>query len=966
MSKSQGSGRELVGRVDELARLREALARLRSRRPSSLAVVGEPGIGKTRLLAELSRLSDEAANLTLSGRAAQFERDVPFAVFVDALDGYLASQNPDRFDQLGKEHLTELTRVFPALASLEEGSREGFRDERHRAHYAVRALLDLLGASKPLVLLLDDLQWADEGSLELTSYLLRRPPGHSVFMALAYRPGEASPRLRDALDDALRQGRIGLIELRPLAEDDVRSLFDDDVSSATRSRLIKESGGNPFYLEQLCRSPDSRTRTEALDPPTIVRVEVPRAVAAALAQEVGGLSATGRLLLEGAAVAGDPFTLELAVAAGGIAELKSLEALDELLSHQLVRPTEVPRRFSFRHPIVRKAVYAATGDGWRIGAHTRVRTFLEKEGAPATELAHHVEQTARPADEEAIGTLVEAARLSSPLAPGLSAHWLFAALRLLPADATSRRSDMLVRRATALSASGRLEEGRASLAEAIALMPPETGAKRVHLSALLGALGHLLGHHEQARSQLRAALAGLPDPTSPEAAILLIELAADSIYAADWNGAQISAERALAAARDGGERGLEATAEALLTCAYLGFSRVPEAEEHRKRAAELVEHLSDAELGARPGGPYCLGFAEYFLERYEDGVRHFGRGIDASRSVGRGHFLNHMKVGQAWCLIQLGRSQEATLLADEAIDASQLVGNLQALTWALGVRCWIANALGDTEDAIRFGEQAVDVGAARDESLISATVRGNFALACVEAGDFQRCIDEMKLAGAPDFPAFFGDRRPLWCEALSRAELGLGRREEAERWVSLGEDCAEEVGLPVSLGAIRRARSRLLLIDDRPAEAAELALVAAEAQERRGARIEAARTRILAGQSLAATGDAAQATDQLERAYQELDSCGALRHRDHAARELRRLGRRVPRAGRRGSSAEGVEALSERERQIAELIAEGKTNRDVAAALYISEKTVEKHVSKVFAKLGVSVRAAIGAKLPKE
>lgn len=956
---------QLIGRAREVTLLAAHLRELKSRTVPAVAVVGEPGIGKSRLLAELVDLSEADGYLTLMGRAAQFEREVPFAVFIEAMDAYLASQDSESFEVLGLKQLTELARIFPALAGLGTPGSGVVQAERYRAHYAVRALLDLLASGRPLVLVLDDLQWADQGSLELASYLLRRPARRRAMLVLAYRPGEAPAILCEAQDDALAQGRLDLIDVGPLSPDDVRELIPADIGPSVHARLCDESGGNPFYLLQLLRSLSAPTQDADAGAHGVASGDVPAAVAAALAREVASLTGEGRKLLEGASVAGDPFALESALAAADLSETR-LDALDELLTLQLLRPTEVPRRFSFRHPIVRKAVYVETGVGWRLGAHARVRDALRAAGAPATELAHHVEQAALPGDIEAIAILEEAGKMGAPLAPALAAHWLTAASRLLPPRDTARRSELLVRISTALGASGRLEESRSALVEAIDLLPPGAETKRVHLSALLGALGHLLGRHEEARAQLRSTLAGLPDPTSPEAATLQIELAADAIYAADWDSALAWAERALAGADSSGQRALSATAEALLCMACLGMGQIPEAEQHRAMAETHADGLADAELGRRLGAPYCLGFAEYFLGRYEDGVRHLQRGIVLSRSSGRAHFLTHMKLGTAWNLIQLGRAVEATELADEAIEEARLVGNLQALAWALGIRCWIACVVGNVEVALRMGEEAVIVGADRDESLVSALVRAHLGMAHLESGAHERCVTEMERAGAPAFADFFSDQRPRLCEVLCRAEIGLGRLKEAQDWVERGEAFAEGLGLPVASASAYRARARLLVAQDKPELAVELALAAAEMQESRCARIDAAHTRILAGQALAASQDPARAVAEFECAFEEFDACGAVRPRDQASRELRRLGRRVPRHGRRGSCSEGVEALSERQREIAELTAEGKTNREIAAVLFISEKTVEKHLSSIFGKLGISGRAAIGAKLTQK
>ncbi|MQA74189.1 MAG: AAA family ATPase [Solirubrobacterales bacterium] len=957
----------LVGRREECTRLRAVLRRMGSGGGiSAVAIAGEPGIGKSRLLAELLEVAEDAQSLTLSGRAAQFERDVPFAVFVDALDGYLASQNPRRLEALGSAHLTELARIFPSLGKLGGPARGAVQAERYRAHYAVRGLLDSLARARPVVLALDDLQWADEASLELASHLLRRPGSTRGLLALAYRAGEAPSRLADAVAVAIREDRLELVELGPLSEAEMGQLLPGHLKAEARSRLYRDSGGNPFYLEQLWRSLEAGAGAASRAEPHGVDEDVPAAVAAALAGEVGALSSGARALLEGASVAGDPFSLELAAAAAGLAEPESREALDELLSRELVHPTEVPRRFGFRHPVARRTVYAAAKEGWRLGAHARVRDALNEQGASATELAHHVAQAATPGDEEAIAVLERAAQAAARLGPGPAAHWLGAALRLLPESEVARRLELLVPMAAALAASGRFQPGRDAIVEALDLLPGEAETQRTRLITRLATVDHLLGRHKEARAVLHSELSSLANLASPAAIALQLELSVGSYYAADWEGAREWAERALDGAQAADQVPHRITAEALICLACLALGRIADGERHGSAAGELMDSLGDPQLAMRLDAALYLGWAEYFLERYGDGVRHHRRGVAISRSTGRGQLLTQMKGGEALNLIELGRAKEATDLADETLEAARLAGNRQGVVWALWIRGRIAGSTGHLEDALKVGEEALAIDAELEASVISVAVRAHFAAICVEAGDHQRCVREMERAGAPEFRRFYVERRLRCWEALSRAALGLGEPDEAEHWVARCEALTEDLDLPVAVAVARRARARLLLARGVPDPAAETALEAAAGQESRGARIEAARSRILAGQALAAAELPDRAVAELQRAYSELDACEVIRYRDEAARELRRLGQRMPRVGRRAAAAVGVAALSEREREIAELAAAAKTNREIAATLYISEKTVEKHLSKVFAKLGVSGRAAIGARLAAE
>jgi len=158
-----------VGREPELARLDAALDGLDQGEPAFLAVEGDPGIGKTRILGELRRRAEDRGCLVLAGAAAEFERDLPYSVWVDALDAYVASQEDELRETWDPALVDELAEVLPSLrrsAGTEAGT---VAEERFRAHRAMRGLLERLAADRPLLLALDDLHWTDDASAELVA-----------------------------------------------------------------------------------------------------------------------------------------------------------------------------------------------------------------------------------------------------------------------------------------------------------------------------------------------------------------------------------------------------------------------------------------------------------------------------------------------------------------------------------------------------------------------------------------------------------------------------------------------------------------------------------------------------------------------------------------------------------------------------------------------------------------------------
>jgi DNA-binding CsgD family transcriptional regulator len=935
----------LLGRARELGAVDRALDRLAAGGPAWLWARGEPGIGKTRLLDELAARARERGHLVLSGRGAEFERDIPFGLWVDALDDHVDALGPDRVARLVGDRVAELSRVLPAVPAPAGAPAPTLHDERYRAHRAVRALLDALARGRPLVLVLDDVHWGDPASLELVAHVLRRPPRGAVLLALAFREGQVPTALLAALEAAEREG--GAVELAPgpLTAEEAETLLGDAVAEAERGEAYRLSGGNPFYLEQLARAGGT----------------LPAGVAASLAQEVEALPADARALAQGAAVAGDPFDVDLATSCGGLEPADGLAALDALLAAGLLRPGDVARRYRFRHPIVRRAVYDSAPESWRLDAHARALAALGARGEALPARAHHLERCARPGDLEAVGVLAQAAASVSTQAPASAARWLEAALRVLPAgpEGEARRLELLVPLAVAQAASGSLDTALGTLDAALARVPPALAELRARLVAACAASENLLGRHAAAHARLLQALGELGELDPAAAAVLESELTADALYEGDIASMRRWAARAHATARGTGDAGLCALAAALRCFAAYSAGAVAEAEALRAEAAERVDALPDAGLAARLEAPYYLGFAEFFCERYEDALRHLRRGIGLARATGQGQFLVPMMIGVAFTLETVGRLPDAVEEADAAVEAARLAANPQVLAWALTAQSWTSVIAGERDRGVRAGEEAVRLIEGLDSSVVTRAVRETVGSAWLEAGEADRGFEQLQRVGAPDLPLVEPGRRAWIYAVMARAELGRGRAASAERWLMRAEATLEALELPMAESSVLYARAAMLLAEGEPAEAATLALRAAERGEAVGARVQAARSRTLAGRALLAAGDRAAATPQLERAEAELGAAGALGLRDEAARELRRLGRRVATRGRRGAGGEGLAALSGREREIARLVALGRTNREIGGELFLSPKTVETHLTHVFAKLGVASRAEV-------
>jgi ATP/maltotriose-dependent transcriptional regulator MalT len=948
----------LVGRAAELAVLEDALDELDIGSPGAVALLGEPGIGKTRLLRELAIRAERRSHLVLAGSGSELERDLPFSAFVDALEEYVEGLDPSRLSALDKDVQAELARVFPSLSSLARGRQAALQHERYRSHRAVRALLEQLAESTPLVLALDDFHWADPASVELLGALLRRPPGAAVLIALALRPRQVSEQLSAALAPAHRAAALSRIELDTLSIDETRELLGQTVAATDADVLYAQSGGNPFYLEQLARSLHQAAETSATE---ISLSGVPTAVAAALGEELSQLSSAGRLLLEGAAVAGDPFEPELAAAAAATSEAAAIDGLDELLRVDLVRTTDVPRRFRFRHPLVRRAVYETSAGAWRLGAHERCAEALATRGASATARAHHIERFAREGDVAAVAVLREAGEAAAPLAPASAAQWFGAALRLLRETAPSEeRLALLLAQANSLASTGRFGESHANLLACIEIVQRDAADWRVRVTTACATVEHLLGLQSEAHRHLASALAVLGTEESAEAVELMIELSVDGFHAGDHEAMRSWAERAVAAATLLGDRALLAAALSVRAWAGAMAGGGEQAQMHCDEATELVDVLSDEEAARRLNTLAHLTAADVWLDRYPAATRHARRALEICRRTGQGEQFPLIVQMLGVSLWVQGKPHEAEALFDGAVEAARLSDNVQNLLWNLFNRSLAALATGDLDVALATAEESVELArASMEPGIFSVATAATFASALLEAGQAEQSVDLLP-AGGEELGVIGGGWHARFLEMLTRALLATGREADAARTAAATQACADAVSLPTAAGMASLAAAEVALDAGKPTTAVERALAAVAAFEAAEALWDAARARELAGRALARAGDTDRAAVELELAATAFDSFGSLRYRDQAERELGKLGRRAHRRTRPGKTdGTGIETLTARELQVAELVVDRMTNPEIAAQLFLSNKTVESHLRNIFRKMNVASRVEL-------
>jgi ATP/maltotriose-dependent transcriptional regulator MalT len=966
---------ELVGRAAELRGVRQHL-RAAHQRFRWIQVLGEPGIGKTQFLATIGAIAEESGFLVLAGRGSEQEGELPFGLVVDAVDDYLGGLAQERRRTLAGGFCGELAAVFPSFTSLCDPSPPGLSDERYRTFRAVRGLLDDLARTQPLVLLLDDVHWADEASRQLISFLLRRPSSAGLLLVLAWRPGSA-PDLAPDFAAAARDTPGMRVELGPLDEAEATSLLGRPVSKEE----LGVCGGNPFYLLQLARHPQPPNGTGGADPDALLQLTgLPVPVALAVADEIGALPPRARQLAQAAAVVGEPFETRHAAAAADMTEAHAFMALDELVAAGIVRQTDQPTRFRFRQPIVRAAVYATAAPGWRLATHRRLANALATEGVPASVRARHVALTAAPDDTAAIEVLSAAAAEVQPRAPATAADWWRTALTLLPRPEerpdrpglAERRLGLLIPYAAASGSRGDLLAALGALEEAAGLMP--SGQGQVALQASCATIEHGLGRFEAARERLHAALSGVADDNDAEAsrAALLLELAVAQLFLRDFAGARQWAIQAAEVAR-GPQR---QTVHALMLFIDCSAERYRVADGRVADVAAAFDASVEQKVRSQHRvAAYYLGSSENLLGRYSDAARHL-RIATAQSGAGQSRTLIPSLKDLAKSIAAGGDLDEAVDTADMAVDLARIGENDWMTAFSLAAFAEVTTAKGELPRALDATEEALHRTPAAAHHFQDG-LRRQVALIQLESGQPQACLETLEATGGPDAEVVEPGTRWLIHELVARAYSRLGDIDAATAAAERASAAADDSGLAVASMSALRAQAEPELARGRPDAAARLLQDAVAVGEACGAVLDTARTRLLAGRALLEADRGSDARQMLTVAEAALRDAGAGLGRDEAARLLRRLG--VARPGRTGGAAmssgssgspspvggSGGAQLTAREREIAERVLAGASNREIAAALFLSEKTVEGHLRRLYTKLGIRRRGALAAALTR-
>jgi DNA-binding NarL/FixJ family response regulator len=499
------------------------------------------------------------------------------------------------------------------------------------------------------------------------------------------------------------------------------------------------------------------------------------------------------------------------------------------------------------------------------------------------------------------------------------------------------------------------------LAETLELLPRDAWERRALLICSQASIDVWTGRPvEELRRRLRAAVAELPGGPSIAGFALRMPLAGMEHYDLQLDRVPDIATEALAHARGIDDPRGEHAALAMLALGHAAAGRADRARAPLDRVIAFVAEAADSEIDPFEQGYWDLGWALGYVDRYEEALSHLRRAVAIGHRTGHGYFIPALLATQLHPLVQLGRLTEAIALGEEAVEAAWTSGNPGLRLGAHGELALARHLCGDTDGAQREAREAVRLAAS--EARLWRGKAGSTLGLILADGQPETGIDTiLQASGGLDLPDVVPAGRPVVWAALVEAELRRDDVAAADRVATRLDRAATAMGTPLAHALAARTRAAVLLADGRPDEAAT---TASRGAALRSVPLEAARARGVEGVALAQAGDRRRGVAALKQAAGELERFGAHHLRDQTTRELRRLGvrtwRRGPTAPR---DATGIQALSAREREVAALVLAGRRNTEIARELFLSLKTVESHTRNIYAKLGVTSRVELVARL---
>jgi DNA-binding CsgD family transcriptional regulator len=943
----------LVGRERELAVLHGVVTSAMVECPRLVEVVADPGLGTTRLLDEVAELARRQGRVVLSGRASAARLDTPFAVVVDTMLDALLSLCSWASDTTTVAHFAMLRRWLSGLMQGTPATPPA-AVERRQLFRAVRALLEVAGWGVGVVFVLDDAHWTDLGSVVFIDYLMRHPPAVPFTLVIGYRPRQVPPQLSRALAQFAATQHTRL-ELRPLTEAEVVRLVGSEQCPRWQKRLYDASGGIPLYVEYLRRHEDLVVPMATGLAEQVFKPEVLATVPGPILAEVAVLSPTVREVASAAAFPGECFDAEIVAEIAGLSKAETTIGLDDLVARDLIRPADRSRLFRFRHPLVRVAAYHLADAGRRLDAHARAARALSRRGADVVSQAPHVARSAQAGDLSAVRLLVNAAESVVGKSPDQATEWLAAAGELL-ALASQRLTEFGLARPTARNASGRFarrHELIRGFRAGVGDQPDRMGDQPDGMGDQPDRVGD---QPERPRVETAARFDSTERGPDPRDAA---QLALDAVTRGGFDEARRLAQRAIVTTTTGST--LDANAATMLAVHAIADAHAGlpvSAVRYLRPAVELLDSLPDEPAARQLSVFLQVGRAEVALERFDDALRHAARGVALATRTGQHHLAVEMSLVLAHAQTWLGLLSEAAASLRGIEDTASRIDRHTMLPLVHACQAAVTLWLGEPQDALRLARNAV-TGPGPTDFWWNGFPQVVLGAALLGVGDSSGCVHEIVTAGGDDLAGYPVRWHAPLCDVLVWAETKLGNHGEAERWLERARRSASFAGLPGVGGLVRLSAARIAHATGDEATAVAEVERAVSAFASVCWRGYEARARHLFGNALSALGRHRQAQQEYGRAKELFAGCGAARMRALVLNEERRLGARMPRRRRSGKTV--ADSLSPREREIADLVRGGLTNRQIAHRLFLSPKTVEAHLSHIFAKLGVASRTALAS-----
>jgi DNA-binding CsgD family transcriptional regulator len=905
------------GRAAELKVIGRLVTALAEGRGGVAVIEGPPGIGKSRLLTEVLTLADKAGIRTLFGEAFEYQQTVPFfALFMATL------------------------RADPPVGDSEALRRLGGSADLH--YWVVRDLADAINAAAaqtPLVIMLEDIHWADNGTL-LALRSLATAPDAAVLWVLTARTGAGGPVVRETLS-VLQRANAAFVRLAAMAPEAVAETVQDTVRASADASLLTlaaKAHGNPFLLMELLGGLVEEGRLDVSGGRAVAAGDsLPRRLGAGMQQRLDLLSSDVADVVRVAAVLPDRFSAGVLAAMLERQPTSLLSAIEEAVRADLL--VEDAERLRFRHDLLREATRQSIPQSLRRAMERQCASVMLGMGAAPAEVAAQLARSAEPGDQEAIGALRQAARSVSRSDAGTAADLSKRALELLPAN-DSEHGRLVADTVELLNRARRYDEAEelavAALSEAAS---PEAEAE-IRLRVMT-----LTKHSTQRRVEENRRALQLDEINEITRARHLAWLAYNLALHDQTGERRPAAADAVEAAAGTGDP--EATILADVTLALLDAANgYPVRALHLLEKACALARASDAtavrDLAAQH---YALLLAA--VGRMDEATTQIASGTAQVRQEGNAMGVNIWAVFGGLVHLGAGRLSAARAAVESLPPAEPAPTDTDMLRMMI-----LAEVAVHTDDRKLLQQIVNGVRDAYDarSSLLGRSAAHVLALAAWHSGDVHdamRWFADVTLAGPPLGPAIL-DRAVLSARIASAGgDAGLRAR------VLQVTDLLEREDPPVPLFAAAAGYVRGVLEHDTAA-----LLAAAASLESSSRPLIYAAAAEDAGAALARADRSREAVDQLNAAFDTYIRHEALADARRVSRKLRRLGveRRI---ASRPRAKSGWDSLTDSELKVVNLIAQGATNRDVAAQLHLSVHTVKTHVHNAFAKLGVASRGQL-------